>query len=227
LAALGSLYLLWFKDDEILSEKPAIHHSLSGSVQHESNSIRQSSPSRASEVRGVAAVGSDSNALGIHSANANDMSLIPTITETGAEQRNASESPEHPGEHEPTAGRAVVRQWFTTAANYLGNAAHQKLDVSDYKDQQAHTFPEVPGETFRNPALERISMQYSQLREQNSRAESIYAPSVHSTSGPEGGSTPPLRTSPRPDTSPSRRPRRRDTLEVPTPVHIHRRTGSH
>jgi hypothetical protein len=219
LAALGSLYLLWFKGDETLIEQPAVHRSPSGSMQHESNSYRQSSPSRASGVYHTSGVGSDSNALGIHQ---NDISLAPTITQTGVDQNFASGSLQYDTEHEPTAGRAVVREWFTTAANYLGNAAHQKLDFSDYKDEKAHTFPEVPGEPFRNRDLERISMQYNQLREQNSRAES-----VHSTSGLESGSIPPVHASPRPETSPSRRPRRRDTLEVPTPVHIHRRTSSH
>jgi hypothetical protein len=66
-----------------------------------------------------------------------------------------------------------MRQWFTTAANSVGNAAHQKLDEPNYRDGEAHRYPEVVGEMLRRP-LERI-------------------------------------------------PQRRDSLEVPTPVHIHRR----
>jgi hypothetical protein len=165
--------------------------------------------------------------LGIRSASPNDMGLIPTITHPDLDHDVSEVAPQQEQQEQPTAGRNKVRKWFTAAGSYLGDAAHQKLDVSDYNDQQAHRFPEVPGEPLRNPALERISKQYSELREQNSRAESTYAASFVSTSGIEGGSTPPPQASPRPETSPSRKPRRRDTLEVPTPVHIHRRADSH
>lgn len=99
--------------------------------------------------------------------------------------------------------------------------------IPDLSSQNAHRFPEVPGEILRNPALERISVQYSRLRED--RAASEYAASVASMSGIEGSSTPPpTHDSPRPETSPSRRPKRRATLEVPSPAeaHVHRRIGS-
>jgi len=179
--------------------------------------------------------GSDHQGLGIQglrSTSPHEMRLIPTITQPDLEEApsiaQVSTQRHEDEEEEPTAGRPFVRQWFTKAANYLGNAAHQKLDTSDYNDQQAHRFPEIPGETLRNPALEQVSRQYSELREQRSRAESTYAASIISMSGQEDMSSPPPPTSPRPDTSPSRRPpRRRDTLEVPTPVHIHRRNESH
>jgi hypothetical protein len=196
-------------------------------IQHDPDLDRHISPSRGSDIQRSSGVCSDGNALGIHLIASNDTGLIPTITEPDLERVITSSVPQHEDHDEPTAGRPRVRQWLTSAANYLGNAAHQKFDVSDFSDQKAHGFPEVPGEPLRNPGFERVSMQYNQLREQNSRAESTYAPSITSTSGIEGGFTPSMRTSPRPDTSPSRKPRRRDTLEVPTPVHIHRRTGSH
>lgn len=175
---------------------------------------------------------SDNQGLGIQglrSTSPYDIRLIPTIDlEDDSPKTPVSTHGRENEEEEPTAGRPLVRQWFTKAANYLGNAAHQKLDTSDYNDQQAHKFPEIPGETLRNPALEQVSRQYSQLREQRSRAESTYAASIASVSVQEDVSSPPQPTSPRLNTSPSRRPpRRRDTLEVPTPVHIHRRNESH
>ena len=226
MAALGSLYLLWFKEDETLKEKPALQYHPADLSQHATGNDRIPSPSHTPDMPRSSGVDTDYG-LGIRSASPNDMRLIPTITQPDVEQDVPEEVHHHEYEDEPTAGRHRVRQWFTKAANYLGNAAHQKLDTSDYNDQQAHRFPEIPGEPLRNPALQRVSRQYSELREQNSRAESTYAPSITSTSGLEGGSTPPAQTSPRPETSPSRTPRRRDTLEVPTPVHIHRRNESH
>ncbi|KAF2820648.1 hypothetical protein CC86DRAFT_304548 [Ophiobolus disseminans] len=231
LAALGSLYLLWFKEDETLKEKPDIRQPSSDHGRYGARGDRTPSPGH--DMPRFSATGSERNilGLGIRSTSPHDMSLIPTITQPNVDQESTHgmhrQEHDEEEEEEPTAGRPRVRQWLTKAANYMGNAVHQKLDVSDYNDQQAHRFPEIPGETLRNPALQRVSRQYSELREQNSRAESTYAPSIISTPGLEGGSTPPAHLSPRPETSPSRRPRRRDTLEVPTPVHIHRRTESH
>ncbi|KAH7080023.1 hypothetical protein BKA63DRAFT_233358 [Paraphoma chrysanthemicola] len=228
LAALGSLYLLWFREDEPLNEKRNTQHLHSSCSPEVPGSDRNASPTRVSDVPRPSVAGSDVLGLGIRSASPNDMRLIPTITHADPDQDALEAGQQQEHEDQPTAGRNKVRKWFTAAGRYLGDAAHQKLDVSDYNDQKAHRFPEVPGELLRNPALERISKQYSELREQNSRAESTYAASVISTSGIDGSSTPPPPpTSPRPDTSPSRKPRRRDTLEVPTPVHIHRRADSH
>lgn len=225
LAALGSLYLLWFKKDENLKEKSGLQRSPSQYAHNGHGSDRSVSPGRRPTMPQSSDVGSECYGLGIRSASPQDMSIVPTITQPDLEPEHIEVV--HGNDDEPTAGRPRVRQWFTKAANYLGNAAHQKLDTSDYNDQQAHQFPEIPGEPLRNPALQRVSRQYSELREQNSRAESTYAPSIVATPELEDGSIPPALTSPRPDTSPSRRPRRRDTLEVPTPIHIHRRNESH
>jgi hypothetical protein len=228
LAALGSLYLLWYKEDEPEEERTTVPCPPSDYSQHDSD--RHPSTSRASDIHYSFNANSDGAVLGIHfasSSDTRDMRLIPTITGPELEQVSMVDARQHGDRDEPTAGRPRVRQWFTLAANYLGNAAHQKFDVSDYNDEKAHRFPEVPGEPLRNPGFQRVSMQYSQLREQNSRTESMYAASVTSVSGLEDGSTPPVQyASPCPDTSPSQRPKRRDTLEVPTPVHIHRRTES-
>jgi hypothetical protein len=231
LAAFGSLYLLWYKEEKTGEEKTTVAYPPSDYSHHDSD--RHPSPRRASDVHRSSDV-ADDNALGIHfpfSIDTREIYRIPTITEPVTEQIERVETDDAPQNNTtdmPTAGRPRVRKWLTEAANKMGNAAHDKLDVSDYNDQKAHSFPEIPGEPLRNPGLERVSMQYSQLREQNVRAESTYAASVNSVSGQEDVSTPPAsHTSPRLEISPSRKPKRRDTLEVPTPVHIHRRTESH
>jgi hypothetical protein len=74
---------------------------------------------------------------------------------------------------------------FPYTANQLGDSFHRRFRVSDYKDQVAHRYPEVPGECLRNPNLERIDIQYSQMRE-NARAwqDSEYAVSIASWSLP-------------------------------------------
>lgn len=225
LAALGSLYLLWSTEgDEAITEKPRTHYTNSGLSHRGPSSERHRSPARLSNFEFPTSP-SVENALGIRSTSPNGMALVPTITANlDQEELNNTES----GRGQPTAGRHTVRKWLNSAADYLGNAAHDKFDVSDYKNEKARGFPEVPGEVLRNPALERISTQYSRLREENSRAGSTYAPSVASTSGIEGSSTPPppKHDSPRPEASPTRKPKRRDTLEVPAQVHGHRRSES-
>jgi WD40 repeat protein len=153
-----------------------------GHSHKETDSDRHPSPAFNSRIDRSPSISLESHGLGIHTTPSNDLRLIPTITIPAIERAPTTRTAQHEGTDEPTAGRARVRQWFTTTANYLGNAAHQKLDVSDYKDHEAYRFPKVPGEKLRNSALERIDIKYGQLREQRSRAESTYAPSVYSSS---------------------------------------------
>ncbi|OAL54171.1 hypothetical protein IQ07DRAFT_533057, partial [Pyrenochaeta sp. DS3sAY3a] len=235
LAALGSLYLLWAvgEDQPQTSQIPYANSDLS----HNSPGSERT-PSRPTSMACNFRCQHSSyhvpfdNALGIRSTSPQSMARVPTITEPESERFP-------PFENEPETSdsrrngvitsRNKVRKWFTSAANYMGNAAHNKFDVSEYNDEKSNKFPEIPGEGLRNPALERISTQYSQLRKENSRAASTYSPSIASNYGNEGSATspPPRQESPRPEISPSRRPARRDTLEVPTPAHIRRRSESH
>ncbi|KAH7390916.1 hypothetical protein DE146DRAFT_618728 [Phaeosphaeria sp. MPI-PUGE-AT-0046c] len=227
LAALGSLYLLWYKKDTASKEKFATPNYYPEDLQHRSENSCDFGPDQALTIRPMGG-NSGSNIGGTLALPPDDLRLIPTITQPSFDRivtNRTFTTREH--EDDPTAGRPRVRQWFTTVANYMGNQAHQKFDTSDYRDQRAHGFPEVPGENLRNRDLSDTRERYSELREQNSRAESTYAPSVISTYGHEGGSTPPAQPSPRLSSSPSRRPKRRDTLEVPTPAHMHRRSESH
>lgn len=231
LAALGSLYLLWAvgEDQPQTSQTQYANSNLS----HNSpGSERNLSPGRRSMQEHSPYRVPFDNALGIRSTSPQSMARVPTITEPESERFPSFENePETSGNQQDgvITSRNKVREWFTSAANYMGNAAHEKFDVSEYNDEKANRFPEVPGEGLRNPALERISTQYSQLRKENSRAASTYSPSIASNYGNEGSaaSPPPRQESPRPEISPSRRPARRDTLEVPTPAHIHRRSESH
>jgi hypothetical protein len=172
-------------------------------------------------------LGLDAVAMRPRSLSPADNRIIRIITTHSDDEREVpDDTPQQISHDEPTAGRRRVRKWFTKAGIKLGNAAHQKLDVSDYNDQKAHRFPAVPGEDLRNPALERVSMQYTELRRQNSKAGSNYTPSIVSTFGIEATSPPLSHGSPLLETSPALRPARRDTLEVPTQVHLHRRSDS-
>jgi len=230
LAALGSLYILWSTGgDEAVQEKPGHHYENSGSSRPSRSSERRPSPRPPSSVdcnpKRISETG-----LGIRSESPIAMELIPTITHPGSEHPHPSPS-SYDGQQDntqtdqPTAGRNVVRKWLTSAGNYLGDAAHEKLDTEHVSnDEDTHKFPEVPGEILRNPDLERISRTYSKLREE--RENSVYAASIASTSGIEGStSPPPIQDSPRPEISPVRPPARRATLEVPKEVH--RRSESH
>ena len=162
--------------------------------------------------------------LGIGSESPNAIELTPTITYPESERVPASsfscenQQDDHRSD-QPTAGRNRVRKWFTSAGNYLGDAAHEKLAPDHgHNDKNTKDFPEVPGEILRNARLVEISRTYSHLREE--RENSVYAASIRSTTGLEGSSSPPpIPGSSRPETSPSRPPKRRDTLEVPTEGH--------
>ena len=166
--------------------------------------------------------------LGIRSESPNVIELTPTITYPDSERHTGPASQAiRQDTHQldqPTAGRNRIRGWLTSAGNYLGDAAHERLDPDHERvDEETQRFPEVPGEILRNPDLERISRTYSQLREE--RANSVYAASIMSSPALEGSaspaptSPPPHQEPPRPETSPSRQPKRRDTLEVPKGGH--------
>jgi hypothetical protein len=223
LAAIGSLYLLWSTSGDDTSkdeEKPTTRHADSGSLGRSRSSERHSSlghsPAMAYSPKRDAA----DNALRIRSESPNEISQIPTLTHPESDDQD--DSSQDPQADQPTAGRHRVRKWLTTAGNKLGDAAHEKLDPDhDRKDDEMHKFPELPGEILRNPDLEQISRTYSRLREEN--ANSTYSASIMSTPGIE--SPPPTHDSPRLHTSPSRQPKRRDTLEVPKEAH--RRSESH
>jgi hypothetical protein len=232
LAALGSLYILWFKKDvanveeKVDSQYPNSEHSYRGRSNH-----RDASPSQFFTAQSPSITTPNNNALGIRSMSPDDIRLMPTITHTDHDQsmqgvRTQLGKPQSEEHHEPTAGRGRIRKWLTSAGDYLGNAAHEKLDVSNFHDKEASRFPEIPGEDLRNAGLSQIHRQYSQLRERTSSAASYHEHSNASVSNMENGFSLPFVESPQPEISPTRKPVRKNTLEVPVPAHIHRRNES-
>jgi len=84
------------------------------------------------------------------------------------------------------ANRRRVATAFNTMANYLGTAAHERFDDSDFKQGKAVDFPEIPGEAERSWNLQRIRKAYNpareadgsltpELRPQRSRSSSLNA----------------------------------------------------
>jgi hypothetical protein len=221
LAALGSLYLLWSTSgDDAPEEKPTVRYGTSDSSRRSRSSERRSFSGPRPVVAYTPTWDAAGNALGIRSESPNEIEL--TITHHGSVHDHQDDSSQDPQADQFTAGRHRVRKWLTAAGNKLGDAAHEKLDPDhNRKNEETHKFPEVPGEILRNPDLEQISRTYSRLREE--RASSTYSASIRSAPGIE--SPPPTHDSPRPETSPARQPKRRDTLEVPKEVH--RRSESH
>ena len=228
MAALGSLYILWSTSgDDVPKGKPPNQSENSDSSRISRSSERQPSQRYPSPVY----LGPDRETgddLGIRSESPNAIELTPTITYPDSERNTGPASQAiRQDTHQldqPTAGRNRIRGWLTSAGNYLGDAAHERLDPDHERvDEETQRFPEVPGEILRNPDLERISRTYSQLREE--RANSVYAASIMSSPALEGSaspaptSPPPHQEPPRPETSPSRQPKRRDTLEVPKGGH--------
>jgi hypothetical protein len=123
-----------------------------------------------------------------------------------------------------------IRKVVTGIGEYFGTAAYDRFDDSEFKEGYAGDYPELPGEQYRNPVLSQIREQYNPLRDaagnatpspalrpQRSRGSSPSGSSVGSGHGIGGRSISPE----------GRRVTRRDTLEVPSPVHLsHSRSNS-
>ena len=135
--------------------------------------------------------------------------------------------------------RRKVAKTLTAIGTYLGTAAPDRFDDSEFKRGKALDYPELPGEELRNENLPQIRRDYNKSREEDdenvlhmhhSRTGS-YAGSIASRRSAEVGSSraasphsPPLqndRTSfDVPNQTGGMRRTRRDTLEVPSPSHL-------
>lgn len=162
-----------------------------------------------------------------------------------------------PSEPADEGSRRKVAKVLTSFANYVGTAAQDRFDVSDFKGGKALDFPELPGEAQRNPDLSQIREQYNHynpaLGRTTSKAGSFTsrlsfegsAAATPRTGSPQPRSASTFPSSPRPQRphitplpaersslelrntassssagSPGGRTRhRRNTLEVPSPVH--------
>lgn len=166
--------------------------------------------------------------------------IVPTTSAPSVGHSHQS-SPSVTGD---IGNRRKVTQALTSIGNYLGTAAPDRFDDSEFKRGRAVDFPEIPGEENRNPTLPQIREQYNQsrgsdgnvtpgLRRQRSRASSFNG-SIASGFGVEVDSASPRVPSPhspRSSTLPTERTsfdlqnmgvmtrQRRDTLEVPSTVH--------
>lgn len=210
LAALGSLYLLFTSKVEVEVANgdipvSSMHH-CNCSQHHHSSEGRPSLHGQPGMDYSPNSRSFDGNELGMHATLSNE--LAATTSRPGPEQG-----------HQNVGSRRKIASALTKASNYLGTAAHNKLDVSSVKGGSALGFPEIPAEEQRNRALPQIRAQYIQrrdavLREQRLSRVGSSAASVASGLGIEGISTTPRAT------SPLGSPRaRRDTLEIPQPVH--------
>ena len=264
LAVLGSLYLLLAADLEAAKEaspNASMHHR-NGSMQEVGRALSTASSHSVATPDATDMRRSFSN--GDRGAS---IEVLPTTSQSAPEQ----------GHHAKQSGmadagnRRRVAETLTAIGNYLGTAAPDRFDDSEFKHGKALDFPEIPGEEHRNRALHQIREQYNHsrdaegnvtpmLREQSSRAGS-FTGSVASGLGVEGSSITPRAASPQPPQSPHspslfpspttpRRPhantfpvergsfelqnpllssstgsagdrlrQRRNTLEVPSPVH--------
>ncbi|KAI1099295.1 hypothetical protein F4804DRAFT_86966 [Jackrogersella minutella] len=63
--------------------------------------------------------------------------------------------------------RRKVAQTLRKVSDYLGTAAHDRFDDSEFKHGKALDFPEVPAEEMRNPDLPNIRERYNQYHEEN------------------------------------------------------------
>ncbi|PSN59383.1 hypothetical protein BS50DRAFT_579978 [Corynespora cassiicola Philippines] len=109
--------------------------------------------------------------------------------------------------------RRRVAKLLTAAGNYLGTAAHDKLDLSSF-NREARDFPEIPGERMRNKNIAETQRQYAEILNR-SRAVSM-AGSIHSATI-EGSSSSVRNPSLNAESDRDRSTVRRDTLEVPSP----------
>ncbi len=74
-----------------------------------------------------------------------------------------------------TGKRREVAKALTAIGNYLGTAASDRFDYSEYRRGEAQDFPEIPGEAHRNEGLRQIREQYNQYR----NADGDVTPDIH------------------------------------------------
>lgn len=145
LAVLGSLYLL-------------VASRLAAAEEEESNSSTPGAPSGAPVhhcnhcdclTREISRGRSLTSTRSVHSPSAADMrpsaEMVHTTTWTSL-RSGVSDA----------GNRRKVAKALSTIGNYLGNAAEDRFDDSEFKRGKALDFPEIPGEEGRNSALPRM-----------------------------------------------------------------------
>ncbi|KAK5125444.1 hypothetical protein LTR85_000553 [Meristemomyces frigidus] len=132
---------------------------------------------------------------------------------------------------EPATGNSPVKRragvirplarLLLSLSNYIGNPAHKRFDDSEFKRGEATGYPQIPGERGRNPSLVRIETQWTDRRGSD-RSVTPAARSQRSRACSCNGSVASKIAAEHREGSPQRpegaSPRRRDTLELPSPV---------
>jgi len=234
LAALGSLYLLLSSDQPELDEKgKAVVHHCNCSTHHTSTSVSPSStPLATPAIRRSSSKDERRSLEEIEIVPSTSSPVVRTQTKRSWTQSDVG-------------NRRKVANVLSNIGNYIGTAAQDRFDDSEFKHGKAVDYPELPGEGYRNPGLGLIRREYNQPRDETRPSR---APSFISITGYEGsirGVSPqpqsprsPSTSRPHASTMPSRistelqnptstssvpldrgRKPRRDTLEVPSPIH--------
>ncbi|PGH00023.1 hypothetical protein GX51_06022 [Blastomyces parvus] len=200
LAVLGSLYLVLAADlDAVVEDEQP-----KASSNHDNSSMREIHPTSYAE-------SSHSPPRGVerHRSASNTRSVV----EPDGQPR------------QPLAGdsgnRRKVARALTKFVIYLSDAAHERLNDSEFKSGKALDFPEIPGEIRRNRALPSIRNQYNTYRE----TDGNITPSLRGRASRAGSFTSSIYgfdmdASPRPS-----RPASRSPSPTSSPV-IPRRTNS-
>lgn len=120
--------------------------------------------------------------------------IVPTTSRPGPGQVKRSWTAD-------AGNRRKVAEALTAIGDYLGTAAQDRFDDSEFKRGKAVNYPEVPGEELRNQLLPQIREQYNPSRDADGnatpalrRSRSIagsFTDSVASEFGVEGSSTTP------------------------------------
>lgn len=206
LAVLGSLYLLLAADLKAVKEEAnpntSMHH-CNCSIQEVGIGL---SPASSHSVATPGAI--DMRLSFSNGGGGTSSEIVPTTSRPAPGQGHQA----RPSSVADAGSRRKVARALTAVGIYLGTAAPDRFDDSEFKRGKALDFPEIPGEEHRNRALPQIREQYNQcrdadgnvtpvLREQRSRAGS-FTGSVASGLGVEGSSTTPRAVSPQSPQSP-------------------------
>ncbi|OAX77361.1 hypothetical protein ACJ72_08343, partial [Emergomyces africanus] len=142
LAVLGSLYLVLAADLDAVEEEDQPK----ASSNQDNNSMR--------EINTIASAESSHSPV-------RDAEMRRSVSHTRSVQDGQP--------RQPLAGdsgnRRKVARALTKFVIYLSDAAHERLNDSEFKSGKAQDFPEIPGEIRRNRALPHIRNQYNTYRE--------------------------------------------------------------
>ncbi|KAK5996793.1 hypothetical protein PT974_02136 [Cladobotryum mycophilum] len=240
MACLGSLYLLLATDIEILKEKSdinGVHHckcshhpELPGSVSprtvHGSPSSRTSHSMDYCIEETPVMIGTPIMrpvTSGLSNVSSHELDREPTVRPSLSTDF-PSDAQRHISSHDGLSKRPVsadngsrrkVAEVMIAAGNFLGTAAHDWFDLSEFRRGLAVNYPEIPGEGFRNENFWRIKKQYDPQRDADGNASPMprshsrtrsFVGSISSGQDIEGGGPLARTASPRPRRASSRSP---------------------